>query len=629
MKKIAYIMLLALMAGLPAASAQTTDTNAPTPPADATTVTTTASTVDTVTNAAPTTDTATNTPPTTDTVTNTVSTVETNQPATVTAVTTVTTDSTNPVAVAVNVAVTNATPSAPADASSTPPDAAMAAASASNIPLIQFSDVPITTAIESLARQGGINYMLDPKIGYGLPDQNGQVKPEPQLSIRWENISPMNALLALLDNYGLQLIVDKKTGIDRICAKDPAAPPIMITRVVQLQYASVSNMVDSVASVFSDKRSRVIADRRTSQLVVVATDPEQQAVDTLVSQLDKPTRQVLIETKLIEISSQPQTAKGINWAGTLQAQNVSFGNGFIDAANSLTTIGQSTVPSPNGSGHTTTGSTADTVLNLIQGNGGFAASTASGLIPSTGFLNADGVKAVVSFLNASEDAQIMSTPRIVTLDNEPAHLEVSRQVPVINFGGGTANNSGSSSVTYSNVGTILDVTPRISANNTVWLKVTPEVSSHFGDVTITVPGSVGGVSTTFPVPIFDVRRMTTQVLIPNGDTLVMGGLVQDNPTANYTKVPVLGDIPALGWAFRSETKSMNKDNLIIFLTPTIVQDSDFQPANSDFLQSQPTVMKSPMNPHTWWDSAQPRGNWSNPVPPNPGEFDSNDKLNNF
>ena len=607
MKKIAYIMLLALMAGLPAASAQTTDTNAPTPPVDTTSTTTT----------------------TTATVTNTVAPEGTNQPATVTAVTTVTTDSTNPVAVAVNVAVTNNTP-ATTDASSAPSDTTTAAAatSASNIPLIQFSDVNITTAIESLARQGGINYMLDPKIGYGLPDQNGQVKPEPQLSIRWENISPLNALLALLDNYGLQLIVDKKTGIDRICMKDPAAPPILITRVVQLQYASVSNMVDSIASVFTDKRSRVIADRRTSQLVVVATDPEQQAVDTLVAQLDKPTKQVLIETKLIEISSQPQTEKGIDWSGTLQAQNVSFGNGFIDATKSLTSIASSTIQSPNG-GHTSQGSTADTVLSLIQGNGGFAASTASGLIPSTGFLNADGVKAVISFLNSSSDAQIMSTPRIVTLDNEQAHLEVSRQVPVINFGGGTANNSGSSSITYSNVGTILDVTPRISANNNVWLKVQPEVSSHFGDVTITVPGSVGGVSTTFPVPIFDVRKMTTQVLIPNGDTLVMGGLVQDNPSASYTKIPVLGDIPALGWAFRSENKSMNKDNLIIFLTPTIVQDSDFQPASTDFLQSQPTVMKSPMNPHTWWDSAQPRGNWSNPVPPNAGEFDSSDKLNNF
>jgi general secretion pathway protein D len=103
----------------------------------------------------------------------------------------------------------------------------------------------------------------------------------------------------------------------------------------------------------------------------------------------------------------------------------------------------------------------------------------------------------------------------------------------------------------------------------------------------------------------------------------MGGLVQDNPTASYTKVPLLGDIPGLGWAFRSESKKMIKDNLIIFITPTIIKDSDFQPPTSDsadFLQSKPGVMKNRMNPHSIWDGAEPHGDWSNPAPI-PGEFD--------
>src|SRR5665213_4543465 len=195
--------------------------------------------------------------------------------------------------------------------------------------LIQFDDADLTTAIQQRARRANINYMLDPKIGYGLPDANGQIKVEPKLTVRWENITAEKALLALLDNYGLQLTVDKKTGIDRITMKDPTAPPPLITRVVQLQYSSVSNMIDSVQSTFTDKRSKVIPDRRTSQMVVVATDPEQQAVDTLIKQLDTPTKQVLIETKLVEVSSQPTTKKGVDWSGTLQSQNIAFGNGSI------------------------------------------------------------------------------------------------------------------------------------------------------------------------------------------------------------------------------------------------------------------------------------------------------------
>ena len=98
-----------------------------------------------------------------------------------------------------------------------------------------------------------------------------------------------------------------------------------------------------------------------------------------------------------------------------------------------------------------------------------------------GFLNADGLQAVLSFLNSSYEAQIVSTPRVVTLDNETATIAVTRGYPVINVTGGTAKLlRGSSSITYSNIGTILQVTPRISANDYIWLKVVPDVSSHFG-----------------------------------------------------------------------------------------------------------------------------------------------------
>src|SRR5665213_1975967 len=503
-----------------------------------------------------------------------------------------------------------ASPGQPADATATnAPDLSDAV-----IPLIQFQDVPLTTAIENLARQAGINYLLDPKIGYGQPDANGQIKAEPTLSIRWENITAEHALLALLDNYGLQLVPSPQTKIVRITTKDPSAPPPLITRVVQLKYSSTSNMVDSIVAALTDKRSRVLPDTRTSQLVVVATEPEQEAVDTLVNELDKPTRQVLIETKLVEIASNPSTTKGIDWSGTLAAQNFSVGNGstFLvqhtaavpgteTTVNGVTTISGAQPAQPG-------------LLSGILGNSGILANSADGLNPSTMFLNADGVHAVLSFLNSSSDAQVISTPRVVTLDNEMATISVTRAFPIINVTAGTANTSGGSSITYSNIGTILQVTPRISANDYIWLKVTPDVSSFFGTVTKTIQGAI------FQADEFDIRHIDTQVLIPNANTLVMGGLVKDSPQASYTKVPFLGDIPVLGYAFRSENKSLDKDNLLILITPTIVKDSDYTPTATDFLKSQPNVMKSPLNPHTWWDSSKPRGDWSNPAP-EPGEFD--------
>jgi type II secretory pathway component GspD/PulD (secretin) len=465
---------------------------------------------------------------------------------------------------------------------------------------IQFQDVPITTAIENLARLAGINYLLDPKIGYGQPDQNGQVKPEPTISVRWDNISARQALLAVLDNYGLQLVEDSRTKIARITIKNPNAPAPLVTRVIQLKYASVSNMEAAVESALTDKRSRVVPDSRTSQLVVVATDSEQDAVDTLVVQLDKPTRQVLIETRLMEISSSPSTTKGIDWSGTLSGQNFEFGNDSLPGIPPQAAIPASAGPPPTLAQPATQG-----IIGGILNNPGLLVNTAKGFDPATAFLNADGVKAVLSFLNKDSDAQTIATPRVVTLDNQTAHIEVTRAVPIFATTAGTQGSPGGSQVSYTNLGTIMDVTPRISANDYIWLTVQPEVSSVFDTITKIVAGVENQADE------YDVRKVITQVLIPNANTLVMGGFIKDNTKNIYTKVPLLGDIPVLGYAFRSESKGLEKDNLLIFITPTVLKDNDFQPTATGFLQSSPLGPKPPMNPISPWNSGKPY-DWSNP-----------------
>ena len=539
------------------------------------------------------------------TTTVTTSSNETAGTVTVAVTNTTATTSTEPSSVTdTNTSATN-TESASTDATNETASADTTAAAAAPAVLpIQFQDVPITTAIENLARLADINYLLDPKIGYGQPDQNGQIKPEPTISVRWENVSARQALLAVLDNYNLELIEDAKTKIARISIKNPNAPPPLVTRVIQLKYSSVSNMEASVESALTDKRSRVVSDSRTSQLVVVATESEQDAVDTLVEQLDKPTRQVLIETRLMEVSSSPSTVKGIDWTGTLSGQHVSFGNN-LNATPTTVSPGYTGFPINQA---ITNGESPELGINQELANlvnkPNLAANTAAGF-GSTAFLNADGVSAVLSFLNSDADAQTIATPRVVTLDNEPAHIEVTRASPIFATTAGTQGSPGGSQVTYTNLGTILDVTPRISANDYIWLTVQPEVSS----VADTVTKIVAGVEN--QADEYDVRRVTTQVLIPNANTLVMGGFIKDNTQNQYTKVPVLGDIPVFGYAFRSESKGIVKDNLLIFITPTIVKDADFQPTSTEFLQSSSLGPKPSMNPTTMWNSAKPR-DWSNP-----------------
>ena len=131
---------------------------------------------------------------------------------------------------------------------------------------------------------------------------------------------------------------------------------------------------------------------------------------------------------------------------------------------------------------------------------------------------------------------------------------------------------------------------------------------------------VGGVANN--VDSFFTRRIETSVLIPSGNTLVMGGLVSDEGTTANTKVPILGDIPGLGWAFRHDSKERNRQNLIVFITPTIVQTNNFLVADTQYLKSRPVPFQTDINTLSPWDSAKPR-DWSKPKaqPANEAVFD--------
>ncbi len=509
--------------------------------------------------------------------------------------------------------------SAPAATSATPDAAVVSAPAATNavqdpnatMKIIVMDDLPLTDAIRTLARSAALNYILDPNIPYGRLGPDGRPTPQPSVSLRWENLTPNQALNALLNNYNLAIIDDPKTMIARITVKDPAAPDPLVSTTIQLHYADPAIIKPSLDTTLVDKRSRIVADVRTAQLVVLVTEKELSEVNKLIAQLDTPDKQVLIEAKLVETSKSPSSSHGIDWTGTFGAQNVRFGNGstFQTQPTAPTvTPGTTTTIAGTGGGPPHVVTTAPTItpglpgtLTGVLGNPGVLASTAGGFNPSTFFLNADGASAVLSFLNSDSDARILSTPRAVTLDNQMAVLSVTRAQPIFATTAGTQGSPGGSQVSYTNVGTILRVTPHISANNTINLKVVPEVSDVAGVATKTVAGVVSQAD------IFDIRRIETQVLIPSGNTLVMGGLVSDNTTVGNIKVPVLGDIPGLGALFRQNTKSQDKKNLIVFITPTIVQNEDYQPAQTDFLKT-----KAPSENTTdfgAWDSGKPQ-DWS-------------------
>ena len=383
-------------------------------------------------------------------------------------------------------------------------------------------------------------------------------------------------------------------------------------------------------------RSTIVRDQRTRQLVIRTTEKELPGVEALIAKLDTATRQVLIEAKIVETTKDITSAKGVDWTGTLAAQHVSFGNGLTSgSANNLNQVGNgagagSTTTLPSGGTAPTSGSSpissifSNTVSSTtaITGNpasgGGLSLNTAHGFSPTTAFLNADGLAAVLSFLNTDADTKSIAFPRTVALDGVPTELMVVQNIPIFEqtqsapAAGAAAGlatvlpnyDKEVKGVILNEVGVKLIVTPRIAGPTNVLLDLRPEISQK--DALVASQSLNGQVST---APIFDRRAIVTEASVPTGYTLVLGGLDNDVVTKTYTKVPFLGDLPGIGYAFRSDAKSDSKDRILIFVTPTIIQDSDFQPAQTTFLAQKgaaPSNIKEPI-----WDTGEPY-DWTKP-----------------
>jgi len=531
--------------------------------------------------------------------------------------------------------------------SDVPPASTTAPATNDNVvDLVAFDAVPLTDAVRTLALQAGLNIQFDPKLLSGVA-ANGQPVPVPVVTEKWHNVTAMQALTALLDNWGWQLIWDTKSRIGRVTAKNPNELEPLIERVILLKYSNPSNIMEEITPTLSSTRSRIIQDTRTHQLIVLATEKEWPAVESLIDKLDTPTREVLIEARLVETTKDISSAKGVDWTGTLANQHVSFGNGTSSATynsgqSAVTAPFTTTTTLPNGNtlsttqqGTTTTSTNSSSVLQSLVGgalpNGGFGTgfslNTAHGISPATAFLNADGVQAVLSFLNTDADTKEVALPRTVALDGVPTSLAVVQNVPVFeqtqsapasgasqglatvqpNYDKTLPGIAGGTSTRLNEVGVKLTVTPRIAGPTNVMLELKPEISQK--DTLVATETLNGQVNT---APIFDRRTISTTAAVPSGYTLVLGGLDQDTVTKNFTKVPFLGDMPGLGYLFRSDARTHVRDQILIFVTPTIIQDSDFQLGDSSFLDSKAAGMQ-PMNEKSW-DTGEPH-DWTKPKGP--------------
>ena len=315
--------------------------------------------------------------------------------------------------------------------------------------------------------------------------------------------------------------------------------------------AADRNSANAASNGATTTGGQIQADPATNSLIITAPEPQYRQLRAVIDQLDSRRAQVYVESLIAEVNADKAAEFGIQWqgpfssthGGTVGLLGTIFGTQGNNILTNAAAIAQGDYASltPPGPGLN---------LGLAQRRNG---------IYVLGFL--------ARFLQENGEGNILSTPNLLTLDNEEAKIIIGQNVPFVT-GQYTNNNASDGSVNpfqtieRKDVGLTLRVKPQISENGTIKMTIYQEVSS-------VVPSSINSTSGL----ITNTRVIESQVLVDDGQIVVLGGLLQDEYASNQEKVPGLGDVPLLGNLFRSESRSRRKTNLMVFLRPVVLRDA--------------------------------------------------------
>jgi general secretion pathway protein D len=306
---------------------------------------------------------------------------------------------------------------------------------------------------------------------------------------------------------------------------------------------------------------QIQADPATNSLIITAPEPQYRQLRAVIDQLDGRRAQVLVESLIVEVNADKAAEFGIQWQNILGTRNSSvigfIGTNFRNSGTNIIDLALNAGAAVSGTG-TTTPTLPGTGIN-------FAAAR-----------NIDGtfvLGLLARFIESRGDGNVLSTPNLLTLDNEEAKIVIGQNVPFVT---GQFTNTGATSNTVNpfqtierrDVGLTLRVKPQINENGTVRLTIYQEVSS----VDPATRNATNG-------PTTNKRTIESNVLVDDGGVIVLGGLLQDEYSGSQEKVPIVGDVPVFGNLFKSETRSRKKSNLMVFLRPVVIRDA----AQSDAL----------------------------------------------
>jgi len=301
------------------------------------------------------------------------------------------------------------------------------------------------------------------------------------------------------------------------------------------------------ASVVSEQ-VRITADKSTNSLIIMAEKEDYLVLEEIIKKLDIPRAMVYIECLIMEVNVDKDFKLGTEWTAmgetSYKGREGGYGGGFSDGSGNLLGIGIPSVIDP------TSGSGPGALPSGFSlGVFGGAVKIGNAVFPNLG--------AVVRAYKKDKDVHILSTPQILTMDNEEAKITVGKNIPYQTKVGTTAAQETYSTYEYKDVGITLKITPNISKDRMVRLNISQEVNKL--------------ESTTEFRPTTLKRTIETTVIVNDKNTIVIGGLIDDSFSRTEYKVPCLGDIPLTGWLFKSRYKGREKTNLFVFLTPHVIE----------------------------------------------------------
>jgi len=442
-----------------------------------------------------------------------------------------------------------ATPAPAAPATPAPTgEATPVAPAAPKKQVLNFENADLRVVLQALAKQAGMS-LITPD------DVRGTI------TARLVDVPIEKAMRVILESKGYSLI--EMEGVYHVKSKESIAAEPTRTEVFQFTNAKAKEAKPTVDKLLT-KAGNAQLDDRSNTLIITDVPSNLAKVVPIIKTLDAETKQVLIETKLMEMTRNPIESIGVNWRSLASYQ--------VDLASSIqqsTGTGTSQISSGRLIGGITRSGDPGAIGAANAGrDGGILTTVGPAGYPFLAILDAPAFSTIFSFLLQDTDTELIGNPKVITQDNKEAKIRVATLEPIPNF---TFNQQTASFVIsgfdFRDVGNVLTVTPHVNKENFITLDVVPEVSTAQTGAngrTFALPG--GSVS----IPLISIRTLNSRVMVKDGHTLALGGLIEGTQNNAYTKVPFLGDIPVIGEIFRSRSLTKTRRNLLIFITPTVI-----------------------------------------------------------